>query len=158
MASRSNIYDGMKRLFEAFSPASKPPQTYLQYEDIEGAGKSGEDPSAGFVDAQPLPEYNYDAAPLVSATTDTDRIDRMRKESYRRLETSRAFFADLLRLQNPPSTIEEFVSSLEDGSYIVQLLQKITGMIERPKKLANLGPPGITAENFERYDQPSVSA
>ena len=95
------------------------------------------------------------ASTLLSTSTNEERVDHLRRGSYVRVEQCRDLFQALMNMQTWPATTEEFVASLEDGSFLVQLLLKITGVADRPSKLASLGTAGITAENFDRYAIPA---
>lgn len=142
----------MNRVLEAFSPMRK------------ATGTTPIKPSPSWARPPAVPESpsarGFDAATegameLLSSLTDEQRVDALRKGSLVRIENCRDFFHSLLQLEDSPTdplpkTTEDFVASLADGTFIVLLLLKINGMVEKPNRLAGLGSAGITAENFDR--------
>ena len=139
----------MKRFFEAFSPA-KPISMSSFDESSSMDGDASSVLPRGEESRTPLP-FGVDSGSMLTTTaTDEARMDIMRQKCLERIEACRVVFGDILQVQNAPSSTTEFISSLEDGSFLVQLLLKITGTTDRPNKLASFGLPGITAENFDR--------
>ena len=145
-----------KRLFAPFSPsaasvpeitptASYTPSAVPFAADESAAATPSHSRSAEYAD------FHDARSPLLQAKSDDDRVAHLKREAYRRLEYAREYFDTLLQLQNGPSTVDEWIASLEDGSFLVMLLQRVTGVIDRtPSKMTALGAAGLVPENFER--------
>jgi hypothetical protein len=144
----------MKRVMDFLSPAkvSQPSESNVSSERLSVAADIPEAKRSHVAIPSPARSASFeDSTRLYASGSDDCRTEAVTARTMRRIEEARELFDSILNVQNGATTTDEFLTSLSDGSYIVQLLQVISGVTDRPNKLASLGPAGIVAENFDRY-------
>jgi hypothetical protein len=81
--------------------------------------------------------------------SDSQRVEHARREFIHRIEAARSTFESALGVRVDGST-EAFVASLEDGKMLLAIVQRVSGLLNRPSKLDSLGIAGVSVDSFDR--------